>query len=599
MIRLLTLHVCLLANLLAYGQFHYNFDTVNTLSQTKWLGDVSHFVPEDGILRLQAPEAGSSRLFHLTNIPDSSEMHLSFKMDFSPSANNKLRVFLQLDTTDLNLASGYYFEIGENGSEDKISFVRILNGESLTLAEGMPGKFSEGPVEASIKINKNSQGLWQVFIRQNDETFYQTELELFDSTVKRHFDQYFGLECLYTSTRTDKFFFDNIYVQEAIEDTLGPSLLKVNVLSGTELELEFDDLLDNSTVLNTGNYRLNPSGQFPSTIIFNEFKPHLVRLILDMPIESNTLYTLEIQNLTDINGNGSGTFLSNQFYLAETPASGDLLINEILFDPYEDGSDFVELYNRSGKILSLSGLSIANRTKSGSYSRIEQDMDLFPGEYIAVSPDTLSIHQYYEIPIFARLLQNALPAFNNDEGNVSLYGIETEGGCLIDSFDYKDSMHFPLIRDTEGISLERIHVEVPATDLSNWQSAGTLTGGATPGYKNTQSRSFSNETNDYFRIPDPVFSPDGDGFSDQLAIYYQFPKDGFAGSIYIFDSFGNFILKLINNQLLGAEGAVIWNGLNLADGQNLTGPYILFCEAFHPDGTVIRKKLVSYLVEKI
>ena len=39
--------------------------------------------------------------------------------------------------------------------------------------------------------------------------------------------------------------------------------------------------------------------------------------------------------------------------LPDSVAKGDISFNEILFNPYSGGSDFVELYNKSAKILSI------------------------------------------------------------------------------------------------------------------------------------------------------------------------------------------------------------------------------------------------------
>jgi len=40
---------------------------------------------------------------------------------------------------------------------------------------------------------------------------------------------------------------------------------------------------------------------------------------------------------------------------------GEIVVNEILFDPFVGGSEFIELYNRSGRILPVNSLTFAIR----------------------------------------------------------------------------------------------------------------------------------------------------------------------------------------------------------------------------------------------
>ena len=47
---------------------------------------------------------------------------------------------------------------------------------------------------------------------------------------------------------------------------------------------------------------------------------------------------------------------------------GEIIINELLLDPYVGGSEYIELYNRSEHSLSLSALSVAIRKSDGTLS---------------------------------------------------------------------------------------------------------------------------------------------------------------------------------------------------------------------------------------
>ena len=597
MIRTPILFACLMAITPLSAQFYDDFDELNDLSQGAWTGDVDKFtINEAQQLQLNASGAGSASLYRLTNIPDSLEIGLYLKLDFSPSASNKIKIFLQLDTFDLSMASGYYLEIGENGSEDKIRFVRLIHGQGLTLGEGSPGHFSEEPVECHIHVTRDPNGWWQISSRRPGENLFEAELELFDSTIKRHFDQYFGFECTFTSTRKDKFFFDDVYLAKIVPDTLPPALLSCMVSGPKSLVLSFDELLDNLSAMNVQHYFLQNTQSFPQTAFFNEFKPNIVRLEFAEEFKSNTIYQLAVGGIKDLEGNRLKDTIRKEFYLREIPEPQDLVVNEILFNPVDDGPDFVEILNRSPKILDLRQLIIRNDHKEEE-SAFPFPLTLFPGEMVAISQDTAWLRNYYSIPDSARLFQMDLPGFNNDSGNASICQTLENGTLLIDSFDYDEEMHFDLIRDPEGISLERLSPEHDSNDPFNWQSASTLSGGATPGYRNSHvlSMNVNSTTSDFF-LEDPVFSPDNDGYQDFLMLHYRLPGDGFVLTVKVFDSSGEYAGQLVHNQLSGREGIIRWDGMDAAGKCLPVGPYILYCSGFNEEGKTFHKKLVAYLV---
>lgn len=584
--------ICLLACYTLHAQFSFDFEQDSQDLQSEFEGQTDHFIVKNGELHLNAAEAGSSIIFVNTNIPDSLEMGVDFRMDFNPSDNNRLRIYFQLDTLVLEQASGYYIEIGENGAEDKIRFNRIINGEALTIAEGTPGEFAEGPIDCSLKMIRDHSGYWQLNLRQSDEELFTMDLELFDSTLKRYYDQYVALECVYTSTRVDKFHFDNFYLKERVPDQEPPRILSYEVLDDWTISLRFDEVLDKTSAKSTENYFWQDRSLHPATVGFNEFKPNRVVLEFDANFESTQLYRLAIEQLSDLKGNRLNEPLVMDFYYSTQPSEQkDLIINELLFDPVGEGVDFLELYNHSGKILSLEGVIVENATKLNSEIRIGETFDLFPGEYLLICPDTAGL-QPYTLPDSLNYIALDLPGFNNDNGNATILYNE----ILLDAFDYDESMHFPLIDDTEGISLERLSPNTSSKDPSGWHSASGMEGGATPGRENSQFREVDSLEKANFSLLDPLFSPDNDGFQDQLVIQYDLSREGYVGSIVVFDLMGHFVRKVINNQLLGSRGTVAWDGLSASDEYLPIGTYIIICKAFHPSGVKTTAKLVAYLV---
>ena len=70
------------------------------------------------------------------------------------------------------------------------------------------------------------------------------------------------------------------------------------------------------------------------------------------------VYAITLENVGDCWMNQ--TNLSGTFAVPETAIPGDLVINEILFDPYTGGYDWIEVYNNSSKLIELQNWSLAN-----------------------------------------------------------------------------------------------------------------------------------------------------------------------------------------------------------------------------------------------
>ena len=144
------------------------------------------------------------------------------------------------------------------------------------------------------------------------------------------------------------------------------------------------------------------------------------------------------------------------FALPEAVAVGDVVINEVLYDPVVGGGDFVELYNRSAKTLSLAGWKLANVTSgvvSSPLTITGASFILLPGEYALICEDGPNLISLYPQSHADRFVVTDMPSYNNGEGSVVLHGPD---GTQLDRFDYTDNLHFALVNAPEGYSLERL-----------------------------------------------------------------------------------------------------------------------------------------------
>jgi hypothetical protein len=168
---------------------------------------------------------------------------------------------------------------------------------------------------------------------------------------------------------------------------------------------------------------------------------------------------------------------------------------------------------------------------------------------------------------------------------------------VIDNFKYTSKMHFPLLVSTKGVSLERIDFNRPTNDRTNWNSASEGVGFATPAYRNSQYLQADGGSG--VSIPNPLFSPDNDGYNDVLNISYQLDEPGKAANVYIYDSRGRQVRHLIRNEQLAQDGTLSWNGINDDNEKAPIGIYVVYVELFNLSGKVNKYKLSCTLAGKL
>ncbi|MEZ4740033.1 MAG: lamin tail domain-containing protein [Flavobacteriales bacterium] len=267
-----------------------------------------------------------------------------------------------------------------------------------------------------------------------------------------------------------------------VPDNLAPSLLAVQVANASSITLVFSEAMD-AAGLSNGIYTVEPALTVGSAVLVSATN---VQLNFATPMDEGVVYTIVVTGVTDCPGNAIGATNTASFAIPEPVEVGDVVINEVLYDPIGSGSDMVELFNRSNKVLSLAGWKLANVSNGavGSALTITSSATLLlPGAYVLICEDQANIVLNYPQSRTDRFLVTDMPSYNNGEGSVVL---QDAAGTLLDRFDYSDDLHFALLNNTEGYTLERVDPDRPTADNTNWQSAADVAGKATPGYVNSQ-----------------------------------------------------------------------------------------------------------------
>lgn len=566
------------------GQFSDGFDDGEFLTNPEWKGNTSHFRVDDSQkLRLNASHEGNSWLYTSSSLTDSFELGVKIKMEFSPSASNALKFYFLLDDQDFTIANGYYIQLGENGSSDRLKIFKLTNGVETLLAEGQESALAKDPAICNLKLTYRDQHKFVLLADYDDNGSFDDHVE-FQDNVSITGVKTIGFYCVYTATRVDKFVFDDVYLKPFELDKTSPALVDLQVLNSNELLLIFDENLEKSSVEEVMNYTVNQGVGSPITAFFEETKPNQVVITFVNPFISTSALTLSVSNVTDVSGNKIAT-ITKEFLFAASPNLNDLMLSEILFNPYTDGEDFIELYNASDKFIELKDLMFVNLDNSDE-DIISSSFVIKPKSYVAITSDADNLINAYQPPFFDYIIENNLPALNNDAGTVVVYN---QQNVLLDSFSYHEDLHFGLIDDVEGVSLEKINLVPFDNSTSNWHSASSAVKYATPGYKNSNTVQ-TTATNEEFSLQKKVFSPDGDAKDDIMILTYNLPESGYVANVSVYSSEGYLVKNLTKNELLGRQGVVTWDGTNEDGMLAKLGIYIVIGTVFDSSGNTKKFK---------
>jgi hypothetical protein len=363
-------------------------------------------------------------------------------------------------------------------------------------------------------------------------------------------------------------------------DNLLPEVVNANAMNDSTVLVTFNEAIQLGSVIINNGITI-------ATITFLDNKN--IQLNLSNKLQNQTIYTVTVTGASDCVGNTISANNSADFALPEQGEMNDIVINEILFNPRDGGSDFVELYNNSNKYISLENWKLANLDNDSidNYKTIsELPYLLKPQQFVMLSVNVNNIKQEYFNAKEETFLQMAsLPTYSNDEGSVYLINNNDE---VIDNVNYNEDMHFALLNSTDGVSLERIDYNRPSNDESNWHSAAEAVGFATPGYENSQY--LTAEIGDEITLSPETFSPDNDGYDDVLNISYQFTEPGNVANVIIYDSKGRLIKNLVLNEYLGTQGTFSWDGIDENNEKAAIGIYIVYAEILNVNGDVKKYK---------
>ena len=367
------------------------------------------------------------------------------------------------------------------------------------------------------------------------------------------------------------------------------------LINNTTIEVDFTKPMDKTSAQSISNYQIDNGISIQNIMLANTYASK-VTLTLASALQPNIIYTFTVAGFS---GCVKYIHLADTFDIAitEIPTNGELIINEILFHADAGVEQFVELYNNSSKLFKISDIKIAQANPKTEIE--EQLLDLsntdgyiFANDYIVFTKNKISIKSQYPQAILEKMKDVNLPTFDTQEDIVLLKNRNDE---VLDKLHYQTSWHFPLLKTTKGVSLEKSGFDLPQ-NKRYWHSAAESAGFATPTYLNSENE--YHLLGNVHIIPE-VFSPDGDGYDDEAKITYSFDEDGSVVNVYLYNAAGQLANHLVKDEAIAKEGAFVWNGDDENGSKKDVGIYFLVFERKKPDGEKIIYKRKCVLAAKL
>lgn len=303
---------------------------------------------------------------------------------------------------------------------------------------------------------------------------------------------------------------------------------------------------------------------------------------------------IDIKGALDLSGNAAE---SARIEIAWLPNSGEILINEIMFEPLADAfdgrpnqSEYVELLVRTERTLTLRGLALTGPLRENgvrdSITVTDRRLAVHDGMFVLVyaRPETGSdpLDAFPRITrtdpgvLFVEIARPSLSLGNN--GDTARLDRSHGPAQAIDEVQYRPSWHLPERIATRGIALERITSAGPSNHPSNWSSSIASEGG-TPGRANSVAlHSVATDRGALLSVQPSPFSPNGDGYEDVTSLSVSSARPTGLLRAWIFDLDGNLVRELLQAEPVGRSSTWIWDGRDDQGATAARGVYVILVE---------------------
>ncbi len=274
------------------------------------------------------------------------------------------------------------------------------------------------------------------------------------------------------------------------------------------------------------------------------------------------LYTLEAEMICPNDQNPINNRLDTLYY-ASYPR-GTLVINEVMNRPAVGEPEWIELYNTTTEPIDSWQWRFHDNRVEDSIPLNIKPPSIAPGAFLVFGDDSTVVEWLPDTATFCSV--RSLPALNLEDTLVILDCNDIVLDSVIISAELK------------GKSMERISPQSKGTSARNW-TASVDPRGHTAGRVNSVAIESAPKAPNLTVQPNP-FTPNGDGHCDHTSIHLELPLRPTAVNIKVFDVKGRRVRFLCNNEPVGHERTVIWDGKDDDGRRCRMGIYIVHVEAW-------------------
>lgn len=311
------------------------------------------------------------------------------------------------------------------------------------------------------------------------------------------------------------------------------------------------------------------------------------RISLNEATNDSTNWTLSLSQ------NGSTPGEVNSIFNMPAYQRNTIVINEIMFDPDVDNSEYIEFYNSTDDSINIGGWTISDENRN-THKLFSTSFSIPPKSYFLLIADSIMLSKYnlsnYE---FKNVVGTSSLGLVNTGEMILLKDVK---GNVIDSVYYSEKWHNKNIISTKNKSLERINPKLGSNDPLNWSTCVNAVGG-TPGFVNSIFTENKNMQSGISVSPNP-FSPDNDGFEDYAIINYTLSQPVSQVKLKIFDNKGRLVRTIYSNQPSGSSGSVIFNGLDDNGNPLRIGIYIILLESSNENSGIVESLKTTVVVAR-
>ena len=327
----------------------YTFD--DGVLPTYWLGQNTYFeIDTSNRLHLKAPAGTSMADLKWPALNTNNTVwEFYFNYDFSASTTNYACFYLlSAEENFISITNkAYYLKLGGiAGTTDKIELIYQNGPTKTTILSSKAGIVGKSSVAMRVRVSKTANGIWELFVDETGNSNFLKEATAQHSSSVVF--SYTGLRCIYSSTRRDKTYLDDIFIYEPF------SLTSYSITEGKKITLTFSKniQLDNTSLID-----FSIGQNYTTTVAANQIEIKVGEVILP------DTYNLMLKNFKDMNGD---TLWNTSIKIIKPPTyyAGQIRLTEWMSDPSPSYGlpeiEWVELLNTCAYTVDLSVFSLSD-----------------------------------------------------------------------------------------------------------------------------------------------------------------------------------------------------------------------------------------------